>query len=133
LLLCVLLACVGATWAAPITALSDAVVGKVFTIRSQNRGAFVYDAKNEGYVSGSARSGYGTLDNTDKNFLFAFVKEGDNFFLYSIGAGKYAAYAGDGVALQDAAPAAGVSFFFFFLVVQRISSPRLSPWMDHTS
>lgn len=110
LLLCALVACVGATWAAPITALSDAVVGKVFTIRSQNRGAFVYDAKNEGYVSGSARSGYGTLDNTDKNFLFAFVKEGDNFFLYSIGAGKYAAYAGDGVALQDAAPAAGVSF-----------------------
>lgn len=69
LLLCALVACVGATWAAPITALSDAVVGKVFTIRSQNRGAFVYDAKNEGYVSGSARSGYGTLDNTDKNFL----------------------------------------------------------------
>lgn len=98
-------------WATPITALDNNVVGKVFTIRSQARGAFVYHSTySADKVSGSNRSGYGSLDNTDKNFLFAFVQDGSNYFLYSIGAEKYCAYASDGVALQADAPAAAVSF-----------------------
>lgn len=110
LLFLALVACVGATWATPITGLDGDVVGKVFTIRSGARGAFVYhESNNAGYVCGSARSGYGALDNTDPNFLFAFVQSGDNYFLYSIGAAKYCAYAEDGVVVQDDAPAAGVA------------------------
>ena len=98
-------------WATPITALDNNVVGKVFTIRSQARGAFVYHSTySADKVSGSNRSGYGSLDNTDKNFLFSFVQSGSNYFLYSIGAEKYCAYASDGVALQADAPAAAVSF-----------------------
>lgn len=110
LLFLALIACVGATWATPITALDGNVVGKVFTIRSGARGAFVYsEAYGAEYVSGSARSGYGALDNTDPNFLFAFVQSGDNYFLYSIGAAKYCVYAEDGVKVQDDAPEAGVA------------------------
>ncbi|MCM1515241.1 MAG: hypothetical protein NC080_02295 [Paraprevotella sp.] len=103
-------------WAAPITELSDAVVGKVFTIRSKDRGAFVYNsAATTEYLSGSKKSDQvygnnGNLDNHDKNFLFAFVKDGDKYFLYSIGAEKYAVYHTDNsVALSTEAPAAGVT------------------------
>lgn len=103
-------------WAAPITELSDAVVGKVFTIRSKDRGAFVYNsAQTDAYLSGSKREGKvygnnGVLDNTDKNFLFAFVQSGEKHFLYSIGAEKYCVYNSEGVALSSDAPDAGVTF-----------------------
>ncbi len=103
-------------WADPITELSDAVVGKVFTIRSKDRGAFVYNsAQTDAYLSGSKRGGKvygnnGVLDNTDKNFLFAFVQSGEKYFLYSIGAEKYCVYNSEGVALSSDAPDAGVTF-----------------------
>ncbi len=105
--------CTMVAWAAPITELSDAVVGKVFTIRAkdQNRGAFVYhESYSTEYLSGSKRTGYGDLSSADKNFLFTFVKEDGKYFLYSLGAARYCAYAENGVALQVKAPADGVSF-----------------------
>ncbi len=108
--LAMLLMGVGA-WATPITELSSAVVGKVFTIKSVDRGAFVYNSTyTDTYISGSTRSEYGALDNADKNFLFAFVRSGDKYFLYSIGAQKYCVYATDGVALSTEAPDNGVAF-----------------------
>lgn len=123
LLLLALVACVGVAWAAPITELGDGVVGKVFTIKSADRGAFVYQTtynyenagkginiKGADYVSGSTRADYGVLNNTDPNFLFAFVKSESNYYLYSIGAKKYCAYDANGVKLQTDTPGAGVAF-----------------------
>lgn len=114
LLLLALVVCAGAAWATPVTALDGNVVGKVFTIRSGARGAFVYhESYNAGYVCGSVRSGYGALDNMDPNFLFAFVQDGSNYYLYSIGAAKYCVYSSSetgAVALQSDAPTAGVQF-----------------------
>lgn len=108
--LVLLLTGVGA-WATPITELNGDVVGKVFTIRSNDRGAFVYHSTYaDTYISGSIRSGYGALDNKDENFLFAFVQNGDKYFLYSIGAKKYCMYDGEGVALNANAPDNGVTF-----------------------
>ena len=83
-LLCTLLGTVGA-WADPISDVSQLSNSKVYSVVT-GRGAWKAEAGNMGYNASITKAS--DVPNED-SYKFAILKQGDYFFLYSVGVGKF--------------------------------------------
>ena len=84
-----------AVWADKVTDLSQLDNDKVYAIRSE-RAFLLYSEKIPGELCTSTGSGVGSVDYslTDPNLQFSVIKNGDSYYLFSVGAQKYIAKAG---------------------------------------
>ena len=77
-------------WAQQVTDQSQLSNDKVYTITSA-RAFLLYSEKVPNQICGSTGTSVGTVtqDKTDPNQQFRIVKNGENYYLYSVGAEKY--------------------------------------------
>ena len=73
-----------------VTDLSQLSNDKVYTLKSE-RAFLLYSDKVPGEICSSNGNSVGTVSysTTDENLQFRIEKSGDNYYLYSVGAGKY--------------------------------------------